>query len=72
MPCSGCVYDGIGRLTRENNADLNHSYTYEYDSRGNVVSKKTYAYTTGTLGDATATLSYTYDGYDRLTNTGYI
>ena len=65
-------YDGIGRLTRENNADLNHSYTYEYDSRGNVVSKKTYAYTTGTLDDATATLSYTYDGYDRLTSTGYI
>ena len=37
-----------------------------------MVSKKTYAYTTGTLGDATATLSYTYDGYDRLTNTGYV
>ena len=65
-------YDGIGRLTRENNADLNKSFTYEYDTRGNVISKKEYAYTRITLGAVVSTQNYTYNGYDRLTNTGYV
>jgi hypothetical protein len=30
---------------------VDHGYTYEYDGNGNIKSKKTYAYTTGTLAD---------------------
>ena len=36
------------------------SRTYAYDNRGNITSKKEYAYTTGTLGTATKTVSYAY------------
>ena len=42
---------------------------YTYDNAGNRLSKKTYAYTTGTPGNATATESYNYTG-DRLTQVG--
>ena len=62
------VYDGINRLTRENNADLNKSFTYAYDTRGNITQKREYAYTTGTLGTATATKNFTYDNNNRLTS----
>jgi hypothetical protein len=30
---------------------VDHGYTYEYDGNGNIKSKKTYAYTIGTLAD---------------------
>ena len=38
----------------------NKSIAYAYDNRGNITSKKEYAYTTGTLGTATKTVSYAY------------
>ena len=66
-------YDMAGRLVRENNSALNKTYTYEYDSVGNVTSKKTHAYTTAnTPGTATATVAFSYDTThpDRLTSFG--
>lgn len=67
------VYDMAGRLVRENNSALNKTYTYEYDSVGNVTSKKTHAYTTAsTPGTATSTVAFSYDTThpDRLTSFG--
>ncbi|HBL85213.1 MAG TPA: hypothetical protein DDZ99_10035 [Clostridiales bacterium] len=54
-------YDSLNQLVRENNAYANHSYTYEYDDAGNILYKRTYAYTTGTLGTVQSTISYGYN-----------
>ena len=65
------AYDELGQLIREDNKDANKSYTYTYDSRGNLLSKKTYAFTLGTLGTAQKTDTYGYatDSWkDRLTS----
>ena len=65
------AYDELGQLIREDNKDANKSYTYTYDSRGNILEKKTYAFTLGTLGTAQKTDSYGYatDSWkDRLTS----
>ena len=65
------TYDELGQLIREDNKDANKSYTYTYDSRGNILEKKTYAFTLGTLGTAQKTDSYGYatDSWkDRLTS----
>ena len=43
-------YDDLGQLVREDNLALNKTYVWTYDNAGNITSKKTYAYTTGTLG----------------------
>ena len=53
-------YDGLGRLTRENDEDRNVTICYNYDSNGNILSKVFYPYSTGTLSSATSTISYTY------------
>ena len=50
---------------REDNQTLEKSYTYEYDDAGNILTKKIYNYTTGTLGTPIDTINYTYSG-DRL------
>ena len=60
-------------MVGENNSALNKTYTYVYDSVGNVTSKKTHAYTTAsTPGTATATTNFSYDTTysDRLTSFG--
>ena len=65
------AYDELGQLIREDNKDANKSYTYIYDSRGNILEKKTYAFTLGTLGTVQSTASYGYatDSWkDRLTS----
>ena len=65
------AYDELGQLIREDNRDANKSYTYSYDSRGNILEKKTYAFTLGTLGTAQSTHTYGYatDSWkDRLTS----
>ena len=64
------VYDRIGRLVRENNKALDKTYTFEYNEGGNIVSKNEYVYTTGTLGVATKTYSYSYGNAwkDQLTS----
>jgi len=53
-------YDGLNRLIRENNAWMNKSYAYNYNAGGNLTTVTTHAYTTGTLGAATATENYAY------------
>ena len=65
------AYDELGQLIREDNRDANKSYTYSYDSRGNILEKKTYAFTLGTLGTVQSTHTYGYatDSWkDRLTS----
>lgn len=54
------TYDSLNRLVREDNKDLNKTVTYTYDERGNILNKKTYAYTTGSLTNATVTDTVTY------------
>ena len=63
-------YDADGQLTRENNLDTNKTVVYTYDNGGNITQKQEYAYTTGALGTATATINYSYDSTwkDKLTN----
>lgn len=53
-------YDGLGRLTRENDEDRSVTICYNYDSNGNILSKVEYPYTTGALTSATRTVPYTY------------
>ena len=53
-------YDGLGRLTRENDEDRDVTICYNYDSNGNILSKVFYPYTTGALTSATQTISYNY------------
>lgn len=63
-------YDSLGQLVRYNSAVENKSYTYAYDSNGNILTKTEYAYTTGALGEAGNTTSYGYDTAwkDKLTS----
>ena len=53
-------YDSLGQLVREDNRPLNYSYVYHYDNAGNLTSKVRYAFTTGALGSAQKTNTYTY------------
>ena len=53
-------YDDLGQLIREDNRAKNATYVYTYDNAGNITSKKTYAFTTGTLGELQRTDTYTY------------
>ena len=53
-------YDSLGQLVREDNRPLNYSYVYHYDYAGNLTSKVRYAFTTGALGAAQKTDTYTY------------
>ena len=59
-------YDSLGRLVRENNQRMGHSYTYAYDAGHNITEEKRYAFTTGTLGAVQERTVYTYSG-DKLT-----
>ena len=64
------AYDSLGRLIREDNQELGKTYAYTYDATGNITSKKTYAYTTGSLpssASATETFVYNSSHPDRLT-----
>ena len=53
-------YDAANRLIRENNPISNKTTTCEYDTWGNLLNQKIYAYTTGTLGTPTQTIPYGY------------
>ena len=48
------IYDEGGQLIRTNDRYAEDTSVYEYDSRGNMVSKKLYDYTTGNLNGLTA------------------
>ncbi len=54
-------YDSLYQLTRENNQKAGKTWTYTYDTAGNILSKSEYAYTTGELGTAIDTVTYTYN-----------
>ena len=56
------TYDALNQLTRINDGFTNKTTTYTYDNAGNILERKEYAYTTGTLGTPTATFAYEYDG----------
>ena len=58
------VYDTLGQLTRVNDQVLNETWTYSYDLGGNILSKKRYAYTEGTLGTVLESISYGYTDSD--------
>jgi len=60
-------YDALGQVIRENNQRDNKTFVWEYDLGGNILSKKTYDYTTGSLSGITPTATDTY-GY---TNTNW-
>ena len=64
------TYDELDRLVREDNKDLNQTIIYTYDTRGNILKKEYYDYTTGTLGNIVDTVNYTYDSTwkDKLVN----
>lgn len=47
-------------MTREDNRAKGYTYVYVYDNAGNITAKKTYAFTTGTLGTVQSTINYTY------------
>ena len=61
------TYDALGQLIRVDDENDTTSgtagttWTYEYDRGGNILEKKRYDYTTGTLGTALETVTYTYD-----------
>ena len=55
------TYDSLNQLTRVNDGFTNKTTTYTYDNAGNILERKEYDYTTGTLGTPTDTVSYTYD-----------
>ncbi len=58
------VYDTANQLLRENNEAAGKTWTYSYDSAGNILTKKEYAYTTGTLGAVLDSISYVYSDGD--------
>ena len=64
-------YDEFGQLSRENNRYLNATVVYAYDGGGNLTSRTIYPYTTGELGEATDTITYTYDSEWKDLLTGY-
>lgn len=59
---SRCAYDDSDQLIRTDNSASGSASSYEYDSRGNMLSKKLYDYTTGALNGLTPkeTTSFTY------------
>ena len=54
------TYDDSDQLIRTNDSFANYTSSYEYDSRGNMLSKKLYNYTTGDLGTAAPTEAITF------------
>ena len=54
------AYDSANQLIRENNQAAGKTWTWTYDNAGNILTRKEYAYTTGTVGTATDTVNYTY------------
>ena len=62
-------YDELNQLIRENNGVLGITVLYAYDAGGNMTSRKTYAYTEGTVSTVQTQDLFTYrtDGWkDRL------
>jgi len=54
------VYDSANQLIRENNQAGGFTNTWEYDAGGNILSRKDYAYTIGSLNSPTNIDTYSY------------
>lgn len=66
-------YDTYGQLVRENNAELDKTFVFEYNNNGGITKVKEYAYSTSSTPTGTATeKTNTYDSTypDRLTKCG--
>ena len=66
------IYDALGQLIRANDPTENKTWTYAYDQGGNLLARKTYAHTTGSLDgktpQSTDTYAYTDNNWkDKLT-----
>ena len=59
------TYDAANQLVREDNQIAGYSWAMTYDNAGNMLSRKKYSYTTGTLGSVLSTQTFTYgkDGW---------
>ena len=58
-------YDSLNRMIREDNADIDKTVVYNYDSGGDILSKIEYALTDSTtLGTPMDTINYQYNDYD--------
>ena len=59
------TYDAANQLVREDNQIAGYSWTMTYDNAGNMLTRKKYSYTTGTLGSVLSTQTFTYgkDGW---------
>ena len=66
------VYDSYGQLIRENNKILDKTFVYEYNNIGNIVTVRTYNYTTGLPGTEISQQNFSYDSThpDRLSKWG--
>lgn len=54
-------YDSLSRLVREDNQILGKSFVYKYDSGGNILLKKTYAYSIDETLSSPERSEYSYD-----------
>lgn len=64
-------YNELNELVREDNQALGKTILYNYDTGGNITSKREYDYTTGTPGTVTSTIAYAYgdaNWKDKLTS----
>lgn len=65
-------YDSLNELIRVDDGDQNKTFTYTYDSKGNILSKSEYAFTNSeTLPQAVSTINYAYGDLnwgDKLTS----
>lgn len=61
------TYDKYNRLIRENNTAFDRTRVFEYDTRGNITSVKTYAYTGSPILTDETVINYTYSG-NKLTS----
>jgi len=62
-------YDGFGRIIREDNRKLSFTKLYFYDENGNILERREYAFTLGSVENASYTsvmYGYRYDKGDRL------
>ena len=66
------AYDTIGRLVREDNKKLGKTVIFTYDTNGNILCRKEYAFTlTDKLDELECTtFAYTYDGDKMLSYNG--
>lgn len=65
-------YDGMGRLVREDNPIFGKTYVYRYDSAGNILLRKSYAYSTekNLFSPIVSEYSYSRDWRDQLFSFG--